>query len=109
MEVDNEAIDDLDLGFTPLKPGASQKPPAERLNTNGIYLVENYISNCRDLETSQDRISNYSQPMHEYWGVDEKLQIFSPVYCAYMTKEICESLKANLADVCHYCPFYLAS
>ena len=40
MEVDNEAIDDLDLDFTTQKPGASQKQPAEKLNSNGIYLVD---------------------------------------------------------------------
>ena len=42
MEVDNEAIDDVDLGFTSKKPGASQKPPAEKLSTKGIYLFKNY-------------------------------------------------------------------
>ena len=38
MEVDNEAIDDLDLDINSQKPGASQKSPAEKLNTKGIYF-----------------------------------------------------------------------
>ena len=44
MEMENEAIDDLDLDFTSQKPGASQKPPAEKLNTKGIYFIENNIT-----------------------------------------------------------------